>query len=140
MAERPVSIAIVDDDRPFGLALQRLLRAHGLAAATFASGREFLDSLGSWSPDCLLLDLQMPSMGGVAVMRHVADTGRRLPTIIITAHDDPDARTQCLAAGASGFLYKPVDEADLLGVIASVIGDVSAISRQLPNGRTRGLN
>jgi FixJ family two-component response regulator len=129
MTERRVFIAIVDDDRPFGRAMRRLLSASGLTTMAYGSGREFLASLGSSSPDCVILDLQMPDLNGLAVLHHLANTELHLPTIIITAHDEPEARAQCLAAGAIGFLTKPVEEADLLKLIAIAIGDSSADSR-----------
>ncbi len=138
MEERRVSIAIVDDDKHFGMALRRLLSASGLVAATYASGREFLDSLELSRPDCLLLDLQMPGLGGLAVLQDLADAKLHLPTIIISALDEPEGRAQCLAAGAIGFLRKPVEEADLLELIATAIGDASAVSRPRPNGPTGG--
>jgi FixJ family two-component response regulator len=138
MEARRASIAIVDDDKPLGTALRRLLRASGLAAATYASGRAFLDSLESSRPDCLLLDLQMPGLDGLAVLRHLADAELHVPAIIITAHDEPEARAQCLAAGAVGFLCKPVAEAELLELIAKATGDASAVSRSRPNGSKGG--
>jgi FixJ family two-component response regulator len=135
MTKRRVFIAIVDDDGPFGRALRRLLSASGLTTATYGSGREFLDSLGSLRPDCVILDLQMPDLSGLAVLQHLANAELYLPTIIITAHDEPEARAQCLAAGAIGFLRKPVEEADLLKLIAVAIGDSCADSRR-SNGPT----
>jgi FixJ family two-component response regulator len=140
MEARRVSIAIVDDDKPFGTALRRLLSACGLAATTYDSGREFLDSLESSRPDCLLLDLQMPGLDGLAVLRHLADAELHLPTIIITAHDEPEARAQCLAAGAVGVLCKPVEQAELLELIATAIGEVSAVWRRRPHDPTSGAD
>jgi FixJ family two-component response regulator len=138
MAGRRPSIAIVDDDKRFATALRRLLSASGLATATYASGREFLESLESRRPDCVILDLQMPGLSGLTVLQHLANAEIRLPTIIITAHDEPETRAQCLAAGAVGFLCKPVEETDLLKLIAAAIRDVSAVPQSRPNGPTSG--
>jgi FixJ family two-component response regulator len=134
MAQRRARIAIVDDDRPFRKALQRLLTASGLDTETYASGAEFLEAWGVRRPDCLLLDMQMPSLSGLAVLRHLAKTEHPPPTIIITNVDEPETRAQCLAAGAVGFLCKPVAEVDLLELIVRATGAASLISPSRPNG------
>lgn len=64
-----VAIAVVDDDISVRKALQRLLRVASFDVATFASGEEFYFSLESLHPDCLILDLQMPGMSDLDVVR-----------------------------------------------------------------------
>ena len=120
-------IAIIDDDRSVRKALQRLLRASDLDANTFGSGREFLDSVGGALPDCLVLDLQMPEMNGLELQRHLIQAGRRLPTIVITGHDEPGMEAQCMAAGASRYLRKPLDDKVLLDAIRHAIATAGAL-------------
>lgn len=112
-------IAIVDDEEPIRKALERLLRSANLEAEVFASGAAFLDSLASRRPDCLILDLHMPGMTGLHVLRHLKQSGMELPTIVITAHDEPETRVHCMAAGAAAYLRKPLECQILLDAVAS---------------------
>lgn len=117
---RPL-VAVVDDEASVRKALRRLLSASDLDCALFASGRDFLESLQGKVPDCVLLDLHMPGLTGLDVQRELSRSGARVPTIIITAHDEPPNRAQCLSAGAVAYVRKPFDGSLLLSVIASAI-------------------
>lgn len=110
-------VVVVDDDESVRKALQRLLRAADLDADTFASGREFLESLASRQPDCLVLDLHMPGMNGLDIQRHLVNDGLQVPVVIITGHDEPETRERCLSSGASAYLCKPLDDQTLLDAI-----------------------
>ena len=101
-------VAVVDDEQSVRAALVRLLRASDLECEAFASGQEFLDSLANRRPDCLLLDLQMAGMNGRDVQRKLIGGENPIPHIIITAHDEPTIREQCLADGAAAYLRKPL--------------------------------
>ena len=89
-------MAVVDDDASVLKALARLLRASGYEVATFASGTEFLESLKMHVPDCLVLDVHMPSIGGLDVQTAMLDRGVRVPIIFITAYDDKGLRERAL--------------------------------------------
>ena len=112
------SVAIVDDEEPIRKALRRLLRAAGIDAQSYASGQEFLEAAAAQRPDCLVLDLHMPGMSGLQVLRSLK---QKLPTVIITAHDEPETREQCLAAGACAYLRKPLEDRLLLNAISAAI-------------------
>ena len=116
-------IAIVDDDHSVRKALQRLLRSINLDADTYGSGREFLAALADAMPDCLVVDLQMPEMNGFELQRRLAESGIRLPVVVITGHDEPGMRAQCMSAGASTYLRKPLDAKVLLEAISTAIAD-----------------
>ena len=107
-------IVIVDDDESVCRALRRLIRSIAMDAETFSSGQDLLDlleAMPSFSPDCLILDVQMPRMSGLAVQDNLARVGKTFPVIFITAHDDVGIREKALAAGAVAFIRKPfVDE------------------------------
>ena len=115
-------VAIVDDEEPVRKALSRLLRASGLEAESYAGGREFLDAAVLREPDCVLLDLHMPRMSGLQVLRALQAMRRCLPIVVITAHDAPETRDQCLAAGATAYLRKPLEEHELLDTITAALG------------------
>jgi FixJ family two-component response regulator len=112
-------IAVVDDEEPVRKALKRLLRSAGLQAEGYASGKEFLAA--DANPDCVVLDLHMPLMNGQALLEQIRRSGRRVPVVAITAHDTPETRAQCLAAGASAYLRKPLDERLLLNAISAAL-------------------
>jgi FixJ family two-component response regulator len=100
----------------------RLLNAAGFAARGFASGQEFLQSWLTDRPDCLVLDLQMPGLSGAEVQRALNVAGAHLPVIIITAHDAPGAREECMRQGAFAYLCKPLGNHSLLNAVARALG------------------
>jgi FixJ family two-component response regulator len=123
---RPLrNVAIIDDDPAVLKALARLLRTHAFTVATFQSGQQFLASLPEPLPDCLILDLQMPGMTGLEIQQDLAHRGIRIPTIIITAHDEAGTRERCTSAGAIAYLAKPVPQAALFAAIEAA-GSVGA--------------
>ena len=122
MNRSQLRIAVVDDDESVRKALKRLLRAANLDADTFASGREFLDSLAAQVPDCIVLDLHMPGMNGLDIQQQLARGALRVPIVVITGHDEPQTRAQCLSAGAAAYLRKPLDDEALLDAIHRAAG------------------
>jgi FixJ family two-component response regulator len=114
-------IAVVDDEESVRKAVVRVLRAAGFAAHGFASGDEFLKSWHFDRPDCLVLDLQMPDVSGTEVQRALNLAGANFPIVIITAHDAPAMREECLRLGAAAYLCKPLDIRTLLDEVALAI-------------------
>jgi FixJ family two-component response regulator len=82
---RPL-IAIVDDEEPIRKALTRLLRSFGLEVESFSSGAEFLESLSTRQPDCLVLDLHMPHVSGFEVQNWLDKSDMDVPVVIIDHH------------------------------------------------------
>jgi FixJ family two-component response regulator len=115
-------VAIVDDDTAVRKALSRLLAAAAIPAQCYGSAREFLDSLASGAPQCLIVDLQMPEMTGLELQSELCRLGARIPTIVITAHNESGLRERCLAAGAATYLVKPLDASELIASINSAVG------------------
>jgi FixJ family two-component response regulator len=115
-------IAVVDDEDSVRKAVVRLLRAAGHDARGFASGNEFLQNGLVDPPACLMLDLQMPGLSGTDVQRALNTAGTHLPVIIITAHDAPAAREECMRAGAVAYLCKPLDERKLFTALNLALG------------------
>jgi FixJ family two-component response regulator len=126
-AARPL-IAVVDDEESVRRALARMLSASQFETEAFASGAEFLDALRTRTPDCAILDYQMPGMNGRDVQRQLARAQIRLPIIVITAHDQPALREQCLADGAVAYLAKPLQREQLVGLILDAIRQTAANS------------
>jgi FixJ family two-component response regulator len=118
---RPL-IAVVDDEEHIRKALRRLLVSAGLEVEIFMSGAEFLDSLRTRRPDCVVLDLHMPLMSGFAVQARLAEASDRIPVLIITGRDSPETREQAFAAQPVAYLSKPVNDKDLLDAIEQALG------------------
>ena len=116
-------MAIVDDEESVRRALDRLMRSAGLDVETFPSGAEFLQSLESHTPDCVVLDLHMPRVNGFEVQARLRESGSRLPVVVITGHDTDETRERVMKAGVAAYLLKPVDEQVLLDTISAAVGD-----------------
>ena len=113
MSKTKPTIAIVDDDASVCRAVSRLLRSLGMNADTFTSGHEFIEhieTLPSFRPDCVVLDVQMPGMNGLEVQDLLVRSEHPLPIIFITAHDEMGVRERALQAGAVAFLRKPFND------------------------------
>jgi FixJ family two-component response regulator len=121
---RPL-IAIVDDEASVRVALHRLIRSAGLEAETFPSGAEFLKSMQTKQPDCIVLDVHMPEINGFEVQAQLAKSGARVPVVIITGHDTPETRVRVMEGGAAAYLLKPVDDRMLLDAITVAIADAA---------------
>jgi FixJ family two-component response regulator len=112
----------------------RLMRSVGLSVETFGSGAEFLKSIDTRLPDCVVLDLCMPQMDGFSVQASLARKCAALPVIVLTGHDLPKARERAMQGGASAFLRKPVLDRTLLDAISA------ATSSAQPGGSQPQIN
>lgn len=117
----PTRVAILDDDQSVRTAIARLLKTSKMEVDAFATSIELFNAIERSRPNCIVLDLQMPGMDGVDVMRFLAECGIHIPTIVITAHDEPATRNKCLGAGAAAYLRKPLDADELLKTIDDVV-------------------
>jgi RNA polymerase sigma factor (sigma-70 family) len=120
MESEPV-VFIVDDDASVRKGLERLVRSVGLRGKTFASAPEFLQCAASDSPSCLVLDVRMPGVSGLALQERLAAAGHRIPIIFITGHGDITMSVRAMKAGAVDFLPKPFNDQDLLEAIQEAI-------------------
>ena len=116
MTPRP-EVTIVDDDAGVRDSLALLLGLHGYAVRAYASGEALLDAVRDDWRGCLLIDLRMPGMDGLALQKALAERGVALPVIILTAHGDAANARAALKAGAFDFLEKPVDDTLLIEMI-----------------------
>ena len=124
-ANQPASesrlVAIVDDDASVGRSTGRLVRSLGYRAEVFDSAEAFLDSPQATSTACLILDVRMPGMGGLALQRRLSESGPRIPIIFVTALASDEEGQRALRAGAVAFLRKPVDKATLFRLLGAVL-------------------
>lgn len=77
---------------------------------------------------CLVADVQMPGMSGLALYGHLSASGNPIPTILITAYPDEEVRSRAISAGVTGYLVKPFSEKELLDCIDMTVKHASRIS------------
>ncbi len=111
------TVYLVDDDVRVLKALSRLLRANGYESRPFTDPRAFLDGHDIETPGCVVLDLSMPGLDGLALQRALSAAGWHRPIIFVTGTADVPASVQAMKAGAIDFLTKPVKQNDLLEAI-----------------------
>src|SRR5213596_3879545 len=123
------TVFVVDDDEAVRKAVSRLLRSAGIAAAVFASPREFLAQYNPATPGCLVLDMAMPDFDGLQLQTALSEKGSILPIIFLTGHGDVSKSVQAMKQGAFDFLSKPVKDKDLLTAVRAAI-ERNAVARQ----------
>lgn len=114
-------ISIVDDDHSVREAMKMLLHSHGLSAAAFPSGVEFLGSPSLDDTVCLIADVNMPVLTGVELFERLKQIGHPIPTILMTGYPDEAVRARAMRGGAICYLLKPFKESELIACLCSAI-------------------
>jgi FixJ family two-component response regulator len=114
-------VYVVDDDISVREALSSLIRSAGLRVETFSSAREFLGQSPSEGPSCLVLDVRLPDLNGLALQQELAAINNQIPIIFITGHGDIPTSVRAMKAGAMEFLTKPFENQELLDAIQEAI-------------------
>lgn len=114
-------IAIIDDDGAILTGLSSLLRSESFRVHTYQSAEAFLDNVGTALPDCVLTDVQMPSINGLELQSELGRRYASLPVIFMTAFPDETVQARALAAGALAFLHKPFEAQTMLDLLANAI-------------------
>ena len=117
------SVLIIDDDRQVTLALSIRLRAAGYEVDTAPDGETGLEKLSLKLPDVVLLDMRMPGIDGLEVIRRMKLDERlaRVPVIVISANAQETVKHEAIATGAQLFLEKPYEARVLLEALARVL-------------------
>lgn len=118
MTSEDFTVFIIDDEPSVRDALGLLLGLRGYRTAIFADAESFLNGFRPEWHGCLLIDVRMPGMDGLALQKRLIEIGCEMPAIIITAHGDVASAREAFRSRAIDFLEKPVDEAKLLAAIA----------------------
>lgn len=121
MTEEQSIVFVVDDDPSMRRSLESLLRSVGLEVRLFSSAPEFMRSVRDDGPGCLVLDVRLPGMSGLAFQQELVKAGIALPIIFVTGHGDVSMSVRAMKAGAVEFLTKPFDDQALLDAVHSAI-------------------
>jgi two-component system response regulator FixJ len=110
-------IHLIDDDEAVRQALAFLLATAGHAVRVYESGEAFLSVAGTVQPGCIVSDVRMPGIDGLALQRRLKEIGVTLPVVIMTGHADVPLAVEAMKAGAVDFIEKPFDDEVLLSAI-----------------------
>jgi FixJ family two-component response regulator len=130
MSEDKAIVFVVDDDLSMRRSLESLLRSVGHEVRLFSSAPEFMQAVRKDVPGCLVLDVRLPGMSGLAFQQELAKAGIALPIIFITGHGDVPMSVRAMKAGAAEFLTKPFDDQVLLDAIHAALERDRARRRQ----------
>lgn len=117
-------VLVVDDDEAMRGSVGYLLASVGIACESFASAEAFLRSphlSPPLRPGCVLLDVRMPGMSGIELLRHLRELGCKRPVIMITGHGDVPLAVAALKGGAEDFIEKPWKDQTLLDAVNAAI-------------------
>ena len=103
-------VSVVEDDEFLRESMRMLMESLGHSVEAFSSAADFLASPRLVETACLIADVHMPAMTGIELHRHLIETGHAIPTILMTAYPDDEARTLSLKEGVICYLGKPVDD------------------------------
>lgn len=123
--ERKAVILLVDDEAEFASTLAERLNLRNFDASVADDGESALERLKAAGPenvDLVLLDVKLPGMDGIEVLRRVKELRRDLPVILLTGQAGAKDGIEGMKLGASGYLNKPVDLQELLDLFASLGG------------------
>ena len=129
-------VHIVDDDEAVRKGLSRLMRSAGVESLAYDNPENFLAHVQNADHACIILDITMPRMSGLELLRQLNARGIRLPVIAVSARDDDETRQLARDLGVSLFLRKPVDDQALLDAIAWVVSGGSTTRGVAASGAT----
>jgi FixJ family two-component response regulator len=110
-------IFIVDDDTSIRKAYKNLLRSNDLDCKSFGAAEDFLAHTKPTASDCIILDLKMPGMSGIDLLKELAARGIKIPIIIVSAYADSSTQQQAKNYGVLAVLRKPVNGDALIDLI-----------------------
>src|SRR5499427_2216957 len=118
MQRDPMLVAVIDDDEATCLAVARLLAATGHRVRTFTTARDYLDDVDAAAPTCVLVDIRMPDVDGLALVRAMRQGGIEAPTVFMTASGHVPTAVEAMKEGAIDLLAKPFSAEELAAVMA----------------------
>ena len=131
-----MKLLVIDDEQENVDILQALLEDSGYSRVrTITESQQAIEVCDAFDPDIVLLDLTMPQMDGLTILRSIrATTDTFLPVIVLTGDDAPSTKRRVLAAGATDYLVKPFDRVEVLLRIANLL-QIRLLQSQLEDQR-----
>lgn len=130
MAEAAL-IAVVDDDHDLRRSTGDLLKAEGYRVQSYTNGAEFIAADPGDALSCILLDIEMPGLDGIGVLKALGERGVRVPVVVVTGVGDVPIAVKAMRLGALNFIEKPYVGAELLRAVREAL-DGQAPRQMLP--------
>ena len=115
-------ILVIEDSAQMRALIRNILEADGHSVLEAKEGLKGLQMAAAQPPGCILLDLILPDIDGLTVLRLLRQQGAQVPVIVLSAHTREVIREQCLDLGAAAFIGKPPIESELLHTVERVLG------------------
>ncbi len=128
------AVVLVEDDDSLRRALLRVLAAAGFLGTGYASAEDLLADTAIDRAACLVVDLNLPAMSGLALIDQLHRRGWARPVVAISAHDEPHVHAQVSRCGSVHFLGKPFPGSTLVGLLNALLCD-PATDRLAPKGK-----
>jgi two-component system response regulator FixJ len=116
-----MTIALIEDDEAILHSLSMLLESRGIRVHPYSSAESFLKAVASDRPQCVVSDIRMPGMSGMALQQQLKKLDAAVPVILITGHGDIAMAVQAIKQGAFDFVEKPFDDERLIASISQAI-------------------
>lgn len=129
------TVFIVDDDEAVRDSIYELASSVGLKAQTYRSAIEYLESFDATRCGCLVLDVRMARMSGLALRDRLREMGATIPIVFISAHGDIGMAVNAVKAGAVDFVQKPYHEQQLLDAVNEALARDAAARNVVGAGR-----
>jgi two-component system KDP operon response regulator KdpE len=121
VSEEQSTVLIVDDERSIRVSLRTILSGLGYVIVEAARGEEALSLIRTARFDVVLLDINMPGMGGIEVCRKMRRVSPRLPIVMLTVQDSEDRKVEALDAGADDYITKPFQLRELIARLRAAV-------------------
>lgn len=120
-----IKVLIIDDERPIRETLEMFLREKGYEVATSEDGKEGLEAVQRVRPEIVILDIRLPGMDGLEVLRRIKEKGEETQVIMITAYHDTETTRQAMKLGAYEYIRKPLDADEFENAIEKAVYNLS---------------
>ena len=127
-------ILLAEDERPLSRAIAKILEKNNYSVDTVYNGEEALVYLASGNYDCLILDIMMPIMDGLTMLKRLRSEGNHIPVLILSAKTEIEDKVSGLDSGANYYLTKPFDIRELLAAIRAITRGTEAVSSKITYG------
>ena len=121
MSQDHTTVLIVDDERSIRVSLRTILSGLGFVIVEAARGEEALSLVRTAQFDVVLLDINMPGIGGIEVCRTMRRTAPRLPIVMLTVQGSEDRKVEALDAGADDYITKPFQLRELIARLRAAV-------------------
>ena len=133
-------VLLIDDHTLFRLGLKNLLERSGIQVIGAAStGQEGLRVVHEVNPDVILLDMRMPDMDGLEVLKQLREAGVSIPITMLTTSNEEHDLVESLRNGAQGYLLKDMDPEELVSALHKIVSGETVVAPQLAGTLARAL-